>query len=695
LDRRRFLSVALSTGWAGLAPGSAQPLPGERLLVSENVGQVQKQEVQAPIDGATWYVAEAEGSGLIYRVAPGTLLRARYLAADMLLDGNTLATFMLALEEGDGGRVFQFCFGGLNQCSFRVRMALEWLNLNRLFADREGGLLKPMCLGDRVDPDKVDRLVFTLRRKGPGPVRWCMTPFYAAPGDVEKIAKPLLPKGALVDEFGQSTLRDWPGKTRSLEELRTRMRTQYENAPRQTWPSSFSAWGGWRAKKLGEGTGFFRTHHDGKRWWLADPDGYAFWSAGLDCIRIDTDARYDGLEPALRWLPGRHGEFRSIYRTSDDDERGRKSINYLAANMIRSFGPAGWRDNWARIAFAEMKRLRFNTVGNWSEWKYARDATFPYVRPLEFRAADAGNVYRDFPDVFHPAFEQNAAAYAAQLKDTAADPALIGYFLMNEPTWGSSSELPAAGMLYNTETCATRVELAGFLRSRYANDAGLKAAWKRTASFEEIASGKWSGVFGPEALKDLEEFSVRMVERYFQVLSQACRHVDPHHLNLGMRWAGVPPAWAVAGMKCFDVFSLNCYRDRLPIDQARKIAEMVGRPVLVGEWHFGALDAGLPASGIGHLKSQEQRAKAYRVYLEDAAADPYCVGAHWFTMYDESALGRYDGENYNIGFFDICNRPYDALGRAAAQSHERMYQVADGQAAPYNERLEYLPKLFL
>jgi len=696
LNRRRFISVAVSTGWAAIAPeGSAQPLPGESFTASEEFGPIQRQDGEPPVDGATWYVAEAEGAGLVYRFAPGTLLRARYLAADMLLDSNTLATFMLALHEGDQGRVFQFCFGGLNQCSFRVRMALEWVNLNRLFADREGGLLKPMCLGERVDLDKVDRIVFTLRRKGPGPVRWCMTPFHAVPGDVEKIVKPVLPKGALLDEFGQSTLRNWPGKTRSVEELRSRIRTQYQNAPRQTWPKVFSEWGGWRAKKLGEGTGFFRTHHDGKRWWLVDPDGYAFWSAGLDCVRVDADARYDGLEPALTWLPDRHGEFRAIYRTSEDDEPSRRSVNYLAANMIRALGPEGWHDHWARIALAEIKRLRFNTVGNWSEWKYARDARFPYVRPIEFRGARTGSVYRDFPDVFHPAFEQDAAAYAAQLKDTAADPAFIGYFLMNEPTWGSSSESPAAGMLYNTETCATRGELAGFLRSRYGNDAGLAAAWKTSASLERIAAGKWSGVFGTEALKDLEEFSVRMMERYFQVLAQACRQVDPHHLNLGMRWAGVPPVWAVEGMKCFDVFSLNCYRDRLPIEQAKKIAEMVGRPVLVGEWHFGALDAGMPASGIGHLKNQEERAKAYRVYLEDAAADPYCVGAHWFTMYDESALGRYDGENYNIGFFDTCNRPYDALGRAATASHERLYQVAEGQAAPFHEPLEYLPKLFL
>ncbi len=116
---------------------------------------------------------------------------------------------------------------------------------------------------------------------------------------------------------------------------------------------------------------------------------------------------------------------------------------------------------------------------------------------------------------------------------------------------------------------------------------------------------------------------------------------------------------------------------------------------MVGEWHFGALDVGLPASGIGHLKNQADRAKAYRVYLEDAAADPYCVGAHWFILYDQSALGRFDGENYNIGFLDVCHRPYPELSAGAILSHEHMYQVAGGKTPPFADAPVYLPKLFL
>jgi hypothetical protein len=265
---------------------------------------------------------------------------------------------------------------------------------------------------------------------------------------------------------------------------------------------------------------------------------------------------------------------------------------------------------------------------------------------------------------------------------------------MNEPQWGFSSELPAAGMLFVTPACETRRELSRFLQKKYADNAALAAAWGIPVTFEELAAGPWKTVLPEAALKDLEAFSVVMTSRYFQILSEACRKVDPNHLNLGMRWAGTPPRWAVEGMRSFDVFSMNCYRQRVPADVTRTIHELLKRPVIIGEWHFGALDVGLPASGIGHLKNQQDRAKAYRVYLEDAAANPHCVGAHWFTLYDQSALGRFDGENYNIGFLDVCNRPYEELCQAAVTSHERLYEVAAGRAKPFDEPLEYLPNLY-
>ncbi len=190
------------------------------------------------------------------------------------------------------------------------------------------------------------------------------------------------------------------------------------------------------------------------------------------------------------------------------------------------------------------------------------------------------------------------------------------------------------------------------------SEAAFSKAWGLPVTWGSIEEGEWTATLSDTARADLQAFSTVMIDQLFTTLSQACRAVDPNHLNLGARYYTAPPDWALAGMRSFDVFSVNCYREQ-PDPALKELSERVGRPVLIGEWHFGALDVGLPASGIGRVDNQVDRGKAFRVYLEDAAAQPWCVGAHYFTLYDQSALGRFDGECYNIGFLDVCNRPYE------------------------------------
>ncbi|NIR00116.1 MAG: hypothetical protein GTN78_07915, partial [Gemmatimonadales bacterium] len=78
-----------------------------------------------------------------------------------------------------------------------------------------------------------------------------------------------------------------------------------------------------------------------------------------------------------------------------------------------------------------------------------------------------------------------------------------------------------------------------------------------------VAEGKWREALTQAAVADLEAFSTVMVDRLFGTLSRACREVDPDHLNLGARYQIVPPRWALEGMKHFDVFSVNCYKQRV------------------------------------------------------------------------------------------------------------------------------------
>ncbi|MCP5114132.1 MAG: hypothetical protein GY953_25150, partial [bacterium] len=451
MQRREFLAA---TACAAIACSKAAP--GLRLEPAGTLGDIQTDSAGAPIPDAKWYTAEKAGDGLSYSFPAGALSQAKMLTTDMLLDGNHKIVFGLTLQEGEDGRRFHFRFSGLNQCSLRMRMPLSLVDQNRWGINREGAFLKPRVSGSRVDLDKVDRISFTVMRKSPATARWCMTDLIAAEEEVPMLDEPLLAKGKLIDEIGQSTIHSWPAKSNNAGEVTAHIQAQLDAAPNESWPEGFSDWGGWKSRRLTKPAGFFRTHHDGKRWWLVDPDGYAFWSAGLDCVRVDTLARYDGLETALEWLPENDPRYSDMFPGHPTEG---KYLTYLAANFIRALGADGWRDKWARVALSEMKRMRFNTVGNWSEWEFARAARFPYVRPMHFRPKSMQHVYRDFPDVFHPDFAQEATDYAAQLVDTKDDPALIGYFLMNEPTWGFSSELPAAGMLYVTEERATRNRL--------------------------------------------------------------------------------------------------------------------------------------------------------------------------------------------------------------------------------------------
>ncbi len=679
------------------------------LEVEDSLGGLLPDDGESPLAGGQWYVAGETGAGLRYAVPPGSLAATSYLTTDLLLDGRQLAVFQLTLHEAapdvapgaeatpaddpQGGRVFVLTFGLLNQCTARMRLPLTVTDQERWMLEREGAFLKPLCWGDPVDVERVDRIELRLHRRGTDAVRWCMSPLTVTASPPDRLDRPGLPKGPLVDELGQSTLHDWPARTRDAEELTERLVRQADAAPQVRWPDTFSRWGGAAGRQL-EATGFFRTEHDGRRWWLVDPDGHPFWSSGVNCVHGVVDASCRSLEPALSWLPEADGEYADAVGPgwSGGDSL---VVNFLGTNLIRAFGPARWQAAWGDLALATLREAGFNTVANWSDWELARAAGFPYARPLDPSWTHAPQVYRDFPDVFDPAFAADAAQMAEQLRPTLGDPAMVGYFLMNEPTWGFATETPAAGMLRNGTDCLARRELASFLEERHGGDAGLAAAWGGKVTLTAISEGPWHHPLNEVAERDLADFSSIMVAKLYGGLSEACRAVDAAHLNLGARYYTVPPAWALAGMRCFDVFSMNCYRERVPETELAAVSEALGCPVLIGEWHFGALDAGLPASGIGHVADQEARGQAFRIYLEDAAAKPWCVGAHYFTLYDQSALGRFDGENYNIGFVDVCHRPYAPLVAAARESHARMYEVGSGAQQPYADEPDYLPRLYL
>ena len=635
-------------------------------------------------------VLPAEGGGLLLPELKGQ--GGRWLNLDMEVRCDHAQAFELRLYgEEEAPRVI-IRFGLMPAFRAAVALDMAWADGHILFPGHEAGMQKIVCHGSRIDREEI-RKAELISMPGTAPV--CVRIGRAALEDQPRKAASLSDR-KWIDRFGQYLGKDWPGKIQSEEEIISALRTEAE-LPNRYPDGRWNAWGGWAGRKMAEGTGFFtRIKKDG-RWYLVDPSGCAFFSTGPDCTVIRCDARIDGLEELLEDLPAADAAHAACYgemnRTFGENARVGKLFSYERLNLQRAFGRRA-EEIWPEMITAQLKNMGMNTLGNWSD--PALYGKMPYVTSLPAFPDTEKHIFRDFPDVLSDEYRLRAEECARTLAERKDDPWMIGYFLRNEPAWAFVDNLIITDeVLRNPEPSACREALIAWLRDQYQRPEALSEAWNYPIrSFDDLREPiESASARSARAREDLRTFSARLNEAYIRIPAEACRRVDPHHMILGMRWAWISDPLLVSGWSCFDVFSINCYAvDPMPaLDRVRELG--VDLPIMIGEFHFGALDAGLPATGLEGVTSQAERGKAYRFYCERVAAHPQGVGCHWFQCYDQFALGRFDGENYNIGLFDITLRPYPEMKKAALATAERLDAIHAGQAAPTEERPDSIPMI--
>ncbi len=276
----------------------------------------------------------------------------------------------------------------------------------------------------------------------------------------------------------------------------------------------------------------------------------------------------------------------------------------------------------------------------------------PYTVMLRWQRAQ-GTTFLGLPDVYSEEFAKSVDESAKnQCEPGKDDPLIIGYFVGNEPAWdGRESEV--VDMILAGPASATQTKLKEFL----------------------------AGGDNPARRK---EFIIAAFEKYLVTICNAIKKYDPNHLNLGTRFIGRTSDDALRTGHLFDVCSMNIYEYE-PLMQLDNFYRLAGRPIIIGEFHMGAPGNGLSA-GLVQVKDQKERGVAYRYYVEQSASLDYFLGAHWFQWRDQSVLGRNDGENYNIGFVDINDRPYGELVEAAKATHKRLLDVHSGKILPFSQR---------
>ncbi|MEK5238762.1 beta-galactosidase [Paenibacillus sp. FSL L8-0470] len=627
-----------------------------------------------------------EGGGM--ELLPGSLDSSvwqeyEFMNAEVYHDSHDVLVLLFSFRDQDS-RMITYHTGILPGVRTVICLPLKHLNGEKLFLDRYPGVMQTVLRGDaRVDRKRIAGFsIATIPSTTSRSVEISGLSLSGAEPDFTYDYHPY------IDGLGQLKGRDWQGKTANQAELSERLHLERQLAAAADFSASgLGRYGGWKGLAF-QATGYFRTEFDGSNWWFADPDGYALFSTGMDCAGPASPMHVTGMEHLIPQLPGREGSYHEAWSQAGQE------FSFGIANLITTFG-SEWRSAWTELTEYRLRQWGFNTIGNWSDDGFIKGSELPYVYPLSDFPATEQTIFRDFPDVFSREYEQNAEEFAKQLVPLRGDRRMIGYFMRNEPHWAFVDSLNLTQlMLKSPVRYVSKERFIQWLGEKYGTVEQLNEAWASSyASFEQLYTPHDTAASDhPGREADYAQFNRMMIRRYVEIPARLCKQADPNHLNLGMRYAWVGSDDVLEGCEWFDVFSLNCYQFAPDREQIMYISERLGKPVMIGEYHFGAADGGMLAYGIRAVATREERGSAYRYYVEQAAAIPQLIGVHYFQWNDQPVLGRFDGENYGIGVVDVCNRPYEHFVQAAKQAHEQMYPVRTGLVEPYNVLPAEIPK---
>ena len=654
-------------------------------------------DIMAAQDGcATLHIPQAGGGLDITEITRHT---ERYLVFDLdCLEDHSLSVNMNVYQHtGDDVPAFFIRFGILPKLCAKICLDLQCMDGHILFPESNPGQLKVVCHGRRVERSAMEKITLVI------------PPCFH---DVNILLSDLtltdefpqyfpVPDEKRIDEMGQAKNRQWPGKVESIAQMRSKLHTAL-SLPDAYAVRDWDIFGGLAEKPLQNGTGYFTKARTNGRWTLVDPLGNPFFSMGPDGVVARADCRVDSTKMMMDWLPPEEDPvYATMYthslwpRRKTEYQRKCTLFSFPQANLYRAFGE-NWHSTWQQLMCRQLKQNGLNTLGNWSDPQILGKVNLPYVTILPEFPDTKVHIFRDFPDVFSKEYREDAKRCAQVLGRQAQDPLMIGYFLRNEPQWAFVDGLIIADeVLYNPAPSESKQVLIASLKEQYGSVRELAKAWQMPLeSFEDLQKPIQNvSSYSAEARRDLRAFSVRMLDAYTGIPSAACRAADPNHMNLGMRWAWISDPDLVTGWKHFDVFSINCYAVDPTSALDHVVSLGVDLPILIGEYHFGALDAGQSATGLEAVASQKDRGIAYQYYTQRVAAHAYGVGCHWFQCYNQFELGRFDGENYNIGMFDICSLPNETLMHSVRDCSERIYRIKFGLEAPTDIKPHSIPMI--
>ena len=384
------------------------------------------------------------------------------------------------------------------------------------------------------------------------------------------------------------------------------------------------------------------VRQDERCWWLVAPSGEPFFSLGI-CMFNQGQHRgeYDQAKPSY-----------AAFRHYDMPEA------------------------WASASLARLKSWGFTTIGGWSDYHLVPPAAEHnlWLTPVLHIGSTSGAPWFDMWD--EKVLARIGEVARKNIRELRGNPRVLGYYSDNELGWWNAILWKMT--LEQPASSGQRQRLVRLVRDTYADD--WSALLKdfdpdSAANWQELERGGklWLRP-GSGGIRTMRRFLGLAADRYYQVMRDTIRKLDPDAMYLGDRYQSFYyNEVARASRNYVDVVSTNLnasWNDGTFIrSYLDSLHELTKKPVVVSEFYMAAEQnrSGNPnaSGGFPKVATQAERARALSNTLQSLLRLPYVVGADWFQYYDEPPHGRkLDGEDYNFGLVDIHDRPYEEVTAA-------------------------------
>ena len=470
-----------------------------------------------------------------------------------------------------------------------------------------------------------------------------------------------------IDKFGQYKHLQWVGKVKTIDDLIQADVAEDEMLRVLPKPTDRDRFGGWTGGPKLKATGNFRVEKLDGKWWMVDPDGRLFWSIGITGVRFGNRTRISGRENFYENLPSSTDTLGMFYEKEMDNT----TFDFYKANLFRKYGEK-WIEKATQKSLKRLKSWGFNSFGNWSDHNIylTTENRVPYTVPISPNWPKADGKDFEFPNVFDPRFEASIKEAIDKIDPRSLkDEYCIGFFIDNE-----LEEINITNKLMQLPVNdKSRQPFFDYLTNKYSSVNQLNKSWKSNyKSWKQIQS---ISTLPDDAKEDISIFDLKMLDIYYKTCRTELKRVAPDKLYFGSRLPihffpddqkeskNIQVAAQYCDVVCFNRYRFSAEDLILPFG--------IDKPTLIGEFHIGTFDRGLP--GLCVVANQNQRADAYYDYIEGSLNNPQIVGAHWFHYADFPFSGMRKQANYQQGFIDICDIPYPELTNAARKITYKMY----------------------